>query len=87
MGAQQQANSQNSVPHSHGGEEVAATLEAATGDAVAILHAGLFEGPPSTRIRAAVAILNFGAIAAENRDLDRRITELERVKWKKSKPL
>jgi len=62
-------------------EEVASRLEAAAIDAVAILHAALFDLSASTR--AAVAILNFGTISAESEKLENRVSELERVKWKK----
>jgi len=61
---------------------VTAKLEAASHDAVATLRASLFDGSPSARVRAAVAIVSLGAIATEARNLDRRVAELERLKWK-----
>lgn len=66
-------------------EEVTSKLEAAAADAVTVLHAALFDSSASTRIRAAVAILNFGMISEESRDLDSRLAQLERLRWKKTK--
>jgi len=59
-------------------DEVAARLQAAALHAVATLHAGLFEGPPSTRIRAALAIVNLATTSAKISDLESRIGALER---------
>jgi hypothetical protein len=39
-------------------EEVLAKLQAAGADAVAVLHGALFDGSPSIRVRAALAIVN-----------------------------
>ena len=61
-------------------EAVSAKLQAAAVDAVAVLHAGLFEGPPSTRIRAASAIINLAIIRAEISELESHIIALERRK-------
>jgi hypothetical protein len=61
-------------------EAVSAKLQAAAVDAVATLHAGLFEGPPSTRIRAASAIINLAIIRAEISELESHIIALERRK-------
>lgn len=61
-------------------EEVTAKLHAAADDAVATLHAGLFEGSPSTRLRAAWAIVNLATTYAELGDLKRRLGALERRK-------
>jgi hypothetical protein len=63
-------------------EEVLAKLQAAAADAVTVLHAGLFEGPPSTRIRAALAIVKLGITFAEVRNLESRLSMLELRKWK-----
>jgi hypothetical protein len=64
-------------------EEIAERLQALAPDAVAVLHVSLFEGSPSTRIRAAEAILNLGTIASASRAFEIRLSELERLKWKK----
>jgi hypothetical protein len=60
-------------------EKVAERLQAAAADAVAILHAGLWDGSASTRIRTAVAILNL-AISEEIKGLENRLSVLERRK-------
>ncbi len=67
-------------------EKVLAKLEDAAVDAVAALHASLFDCSASVRVRAAVAILSFGIISTEARDLDSRVAEFERLKWKRVKP-
>ncbi len=59
-------------------EEVVAKLQAASAGAVATLHAGLFDGSPSTRIRAAAVILNLAITSTEIRDLENRVSALER---------
>ena len=63
--------------------EIAAKLEAAADDAIAALHSDLFDSSAAIRIRAAVAILTFGSFSTEAIELERRVRELERVKWKK----
>ncbi len=63
-------------------EHVLAKLQAAAADAVAILHAGLFEGTPATKIRAALAIVNLATTFVEMKDLEGRLVALERRKWK-----
>jgi len=77
-----QANSKFSSNNPTNFEEVTAKLEAASHDTVATLRASLFDGSSSARVRAAVAILSLGAIATEAWNLDRRVAELERLKWK-----
>ena len=59
-------------------EKVVAKLQAAAASSVATLHASLFDGSPSTRIRAASAILNLTITAAEITDLEKRLRALER---------
>ena len=59
-------------------EQVVAELEAAAAGAVGTLKAGLFCGSPSTRIRAALAILNLTITSVEIRDLQNRLSALER---------
>lgn len=63
-------------------EEVAARLEAVAPDAVAVLHAALFDGSRSTRIRAALAILNIAIISTEIKALESHVSRLEQLKWK-----
>ncbi|MGO9450852.1 MAG: hypothetical protein ACLQDV_07365 [Candidatus Binataceae bacterium] len=62
-------------------EEVAARLQASSIEAVDTLRAALFDSSAAVRIRAAVAILNLGTIAAERRELEDRVAALEKVKW------
>ncbi len=61
-------------------EEAMAKLIAAAPDAVTTLRAALFDPSASIRIRAAAAILNFGTIFAELKELERRLNVLERRK-------
>jgi hypothetical protein len=61
-------------------EKVLAKLQAAADSSVATLHASLFDGSPSTRIRAASAILNLAITFTEIRDLEKRLSALERRK-------
>ena len=63
-------------------EAVSAKLQAAAVDAVTTLHAGLFEGPPSTRIRAALAIVSLATTSMEITDLECRLNTLERSRRK-----
>jgi hypothetical protein len=58
-------------------EMILARLQAAAAGAVATLHASLFDGSPSTRIRAAAVILNLAITSTEIRDLEKRLTALE----------
>ena len=46
-------------------EKVVAKLQAAAAASVATLHASLFDGSPSTRIRAAAVILNLAITSTE----------------------
>ena len=64
-------------------EKVTAKLRSAAADAVTVLYASLFDSSAAVRIRAAEAILNLGAISETALELQRRVSELERVKWKK----
>ena len=61
-------------------ERVLAKLQAAAASSVATLRAALFEGSPATRIRAAAAILNLAITSTEIRDLETRLSALERRK-------
>ena len=61
-------------------ENVRAKLQAAAGSSVATLHASLFDGSPSTRIRAASAILNLATTLTKIGDLEKRLSALERKK-------
>ncbi len=69
------AADQNSI------EFVTTKLQAVAKDAVATLHAGLFNPSPSVRIRAALAILNLGKDFEKISDLESRLSALERRKW------
>lgn len=59
-------------------EKALARLQASAAGAVATLQRSLFDGSPSTRIRAASAILNLTVTAAEITDLEKRLRALER---------
>ena len=61
-------------------EKVVAKLQAAAAGAVATLHAGMFCGSGSTRIRAAAAILNLTITSTQIEDLSERVRALERRK-------
>jgi hypothetical protein len=61
-------------------EKVLAKLQAAAASSVATLYASLFDGSPSTRIRAASAILNLAITFTDIRDLEKRLSTLERRK-------
>jgi hypothetical protein len=63
-------------------DEVVTKLQAAADDAVAVLHASLFDRSAAISIRAALAILDLGIISTAAGELERRISELERLKWK-----
>ena len=63
-------------------EEVSAKLGALATDAVAALHADLLDNSPSTRTRAALAILHLWAEFDQFRDLKKRVSMLERRNWK-----
>ena len=66
-------------------EKVASRLQALTSDAVAVLHASLFDGSPSTRIRAAEVILNLGTISAEIEDLEKSLSKIQGWRWTKAR--
>ena len=66
-------------------EKVAARLQAAAIDAVTVLHAGLFDGSPSTRIRGAEVILNLGTISAEIEDLEKSLSKIQGWRWTKAR--
>jgi hypothetical protein len=78
----QQNNSENLIHRRSrdGIDEVVAKLQAAADDAVVVLHASLFDCSAAVRIRAALAILDLGMISTMARELERRISELERLK-------
>jgi hypothetical protein len=59
-------------------DTVAATLHTAAADAVTTLRAGLFSESASTRIRAAVAIVNLSIMSSEIKSLEDRLLKLER---------
>lgn len=59
-------------------EKVLTKLQAAAASSVALLHASLFDGSPLTRIRAASTILNIAITSVEIRDLQKRLSALER---------
>ena len=59
-------------------EKVLTKLQTAAASSVATLHASLFDGSPSTRIRAAAVILNLAITSVEIRDLQKRLSALER---------
>jgi hypothetical protein len=61
-------------------ENVLANLQAAAAISVATLRGSLFDGSPSTRIRAASAILNLAITSMEIQDLEKRLSALERRK-------
>jgi hypothetical protein len=67
-------------------EQVAERLQAAASDAVAVLHASLFDASPSTRIRAAEVILNLGTVSAEIEDLESCLSKIEGSRWTKARP-
>jgi hypothetical protein len=79
-GSEKQSSDGADENHRGSFNDIQEKLQAAAPEAVATLRANLSSASPATRIRAAVDILHLGAMSAEIRKIETRLSALERKK-------